>query len=206
MAIPLIPLAAALAPVIPEVIDWIAGDDAGKKAEKIIDVAKSVTGLTDPEQAVKAINQDSSLAFKFQEAMESLRLEFAREDTKRLETVNATMRTESQSGDPVQRWWRPFWGYATGAAFFIQLAGMIGIGAWAVIRHPESAAQIIAALATLASALMTTWGIALAVLGVSVLKRSQDKAVSAGFDPGSGMLEKAVGAFQILRQKPGADK
>jgi len=61
-----------------------------------------------------------------------------------------------------------------------------------VIEKPEEAAVIIERLAGLASSLMTTWALALAVLGVAVWKRSEDKQTQAGLNP-KGLIESLRG-------------
>lgn len=48
MPLPLIPLAVALASELaPSLVKWLAGDDAGETAQKVVDVVTGVTGQTD---------------------------------------------------------------------------------------------------------------------------------------------------------------
>jgi len=91
-------------------------------------------------------------------------------------------------GGKGRRRWRPYWGFVSGTAFGIQIFGLMFIMGWAVIAKPEEAAVIIERLAGLASSLMTTWALALAVLGVAVWKRSEDKKAQAGLNP-KGIIE-----------------
>lgn len=187
--LPIVGAAMALAEFVPGIVGWIKGDKAQERAEKIVSVAKAVAGVDDPDQAVAAIKADPALAVQFQQRMAEIELEFYREDTKRLASVNETMRAELAAEDKFRGRWRPYWGYVTGTAFGLQILGMLFLGGWAVIAKPEKAVDIINAVAALATALTTTWGIALAVLGVAVWKRSTDKKTSAEAGSQAGNLE-----------------
>lgn len=69
--------------------------------------------------------------------------------------------------DAYVRRWRPTFGYAVALSWLVMMLAV----AWVVVHEPARAPEVIAAL------LDTTpiWGGALAVLGLSVVKRSQDK-------------------------------
>lgn len=106
--------------------------------------------------------------------------------------VNATMRAETQADDPYTRRWRPTWGYVTAFTWGVQGLAVVFclLGAtWAAI---DGKADVVTALltgaASLAGALSIQWAVALSVLGVSVVKRSDDKAVAAGQAPAPGLL------------------
>jgi hypothetical protein len=85
-----------------------------------------------------------------------------------LAQVNDTMRSEIKSDDWYVRRWRPTFGYAMAVAWVVTMLAL----AWAVVANPQQAPAIIAALVNTSP----IWGIALGVLGISVVKRSQDKA------------------------------
>ena len=168
------------------------GGPAGGAVASLIAGALGVEETPDAIEAELAGNPEALLKLK------QLQLEHAREikrlvleaETKRLaeETaqlaeINVTMRAEAAAADPWVRRWRPTYGYATAATWTLQMVGLTAIVGWAVIRHPGDAATIIDAVAGLASALMVLWAVALAVLGVNVSKRSQDKQVAAGQAP-----------------------
>lgn len=62
-----ISIALSLAKFAPDVIKWVTGDDkSAKVAEKVVDIAKVVTGNEDAEGAVEAIKADPTLAAEFQ--------------------------------------------------------------------------------------------------------------------------------------------
>ena len=170
--IPLIPIAMGLASTVPKIAEWLSGPEKEKAATQIIEVAKQVTGQESPEKAVKQIQKNDRQAEEFQKSM--LGFEAAM-----ITQINQTMRQEGQSDDPWRRRWRPYWGYVAGTAFGLQIVLIMVIGGWAVVFQPGRAEDILAALAGLASSLLPIWGMALAVLGVSVWKRSTDKAVQA---------------------------
>ncbi len=83
--------------------------------------------------------------------------------------VNTTARAELATEDAYVRRWRPTFGYAVALTWTATMAAL----SWAIVTEPAQAPAIIAALVNTAP----IWGIALAVLGVSVVKRSQDKAL-----------------------------
>lgn len=84
-----------------------------------------------------------------------------------LEQINTTMRSEAASEDWYVRRWRPTFGYAVAATW----AATMGAVSWAIVAEPAQSPAIIAALVNTSP----IWGIALGVLGVAVVKRSQDK-------------------------------
>jgi hypothetical protein len=65
-----ITLALTLAPLVPNVVKWITGSDkSAAVAEKVVDVAKAVTGQADAPAAVAALQADPALALQFQQAI-----------------------------------------------------------------------------------------------------------------------------------------
>lgn len=76
---PLIPIALALAPFVPDIVRWITGsDDAEAIAGKVVDIAKTVTGVSDPDEAKEAIIRDPNLAMQFQMAVIANRTDLQR--------------------------------------------------------------------------------------------------------------------------------
>lgn len=109
-----------------------------------------------------------------------------------LAEVNATIRAESQSEDAYTRRWRPTWGYVTAFTWALQTVAIVACLLGAVWATIQGKADVVTALltgaASLAGALAVQWSVALAVLGVAVAKRSEDKAVAAGNQPAPGIL------------------
>lgn len=83
---PLVLAALKLAPyIIPEALRALSGDKAAEAAEKVISVAKTVTGQDDPTEATEAVLADPAAQLKLQELLSAERLEFARLAVKELE-------------------------------------------------------------------------------------------------------------------------
>jgi hypothetical protein len=85
-----------------------------------------------------------------------------------LAQVNETARTEVRTDDWYVRRWRPTFGYAVAATWTATMSAV----SWAIVADPRQAPEIITALVNTSP----IWGVALGVLGVAVVKRSQDKA------------------------------
>ncbi|BAE53087.1 holin family protein [Paramagnetospirillum magneticum] len=166
-----ITIALGLAQFVPGLIRWIGGDDAekaAKVADQVVGVARSVTGRPDGQDALTAIKADPALALQMQQAWLAHEIELAREETRQLAEINATMRVEAASDDGYVRRWRPTFGYAVALTW----TATMGAISWAIVAEPAQAPSIIAALVNTSP----IWGIALGVLGVAVVKRSQDKS------------------------------
>jgi hypothetical protein len=106
-------------------------------------------------------------------------------ETEILKHVNATMRVETNSEDAFVRRWRPTFGYIVSLSWAVQFGAI----AYAMVATPEYAKELVEAVVALTPA----WGIALAVLGVNVVKRSRDKEVAAGLATRPGLLDRLLG-------------
>lgn len=146
-------------------------------SEALGTVKEAMDGKTiSPEQIAEANRHVERMAeLDSQEAREALA------------QVNATFRAEVASEDAYVRRWRPTFGYAVALTWTLTMAAI----AWAIIAEPAQAPTIIAALVNTSP----IWGIALGVLGVAVVKRSQDKAVAGGQPQPDrpGLLQRLVG-------------
>ena len=89
------------------------------------------------------------------------------EATAVLAQINESLRTEARSEDWYVRRWRPTFGYAVAVTW----TATMGAVSWAIVDQPTQAPIIIAALVNTSP----IWGVALGVLGIAVVKRSQDK-------------------------------
>ena len=116
---PLIPIAISLATKFaPDLISKLMGDKAGEVAEKVIGIASSITGKADPQEAHDMIMANPTLQLDFEKSSMNFQLELYKEDTKRLESTNATMREEAKSTNQWQAAWRPFNGFLFGISLF----------------------------------------------------------------------------------------
>lgn len=76
--IPLLPIVSALTSVVPSIANWIGGDKAEDAASKISEIAKTVTGLSNPNDAKDMILNDPEAKLKFMSAVEDNRFELDR--------------------------------------------------------------------------------------------------------------------------------
>lgn len=143
-------------------------------AQTAIDTAAKLTGIqindeSSMQQAAKALQADPAMLADYQRALNEQALGAMKEETARLQIVNDTIRAEAQSNDPFVRRMRPFFGYVMAVTWGVQM----GAASWVIVSHPEQAASVLNGIASTT----TLWGIGLAVLGVYVYKRSQEKGV-----------------------------
>lgn len=150
----------------------------------------------EPDALAQAIKADPQAAAKLREIelnnqakLQGLVIEA---NTKRLAEVNKTIRTETQADDKFVRRWRPTFGYCMAFTWVMQILGMVGAIAYAIIAEPGEAAVILNALAEVNAAMVTMWAVALSVIGVSVYQRSQDKKNKLGLGSTQGLLGSLV--------------
>lgn len=173
-------IAIGLAKYVPDIVRWFGSDDEAAVAQKVVDVAAAVTGENDPQLAMDKIGRDPELQIKLQQAMQPVIIAQFQEESKRLETINATMRVEIQSNDKFKSYWRPFFGYIMALSWGAMMFAIV----WAVIDSPDQADRIINSL----SALATMWSVGLAVLGIQIRARSKDKVIANGHAPEPGIM------------------
>jgi hypothetical protein len=143
-------------------------------------LVSSVLGVdNEPDEVHKALEADPSLLLKLRQAeMEQqakLQQMMVESETQRMTQINETIRAELASGDKFKSYWRPLFGYIMAITWgTIMLATT-----YQILFNPDKVASIIAALGQLSG----LWGIGLAVLGVNVWKRSDDKAQAYGRPP-----------------------
>lgn len=79
MAPLLIPLAMQLGQIVPGIIKLLTGSDKAEEvAGKVVDIARTVTGIDAPEFAVQAIQADPAKMMEFQLAMGAQQADFDR--------------------------------------------------------------------------------------------------------------------------------
>ena len=142
----------------------------------------------DPKLTLEALKTrpDASIKYKLAalETNKAVLIASNEAQQKTLETINATIRSEHNSGDPFVRRWRPFYGYAVAVSWAAQMIGFTFMFVYVAISNPDGLAALVSQFAMLSGSLVALWGIALAVLGVSVHKRSQDKQPDAARSKG----------------------
>jgi hypothetical protein len=187
MVAPLIPALLSLAPSIIGLFTK-GGSTAEKVLNTAVDVGKAITGKENPDDIAEALKADPAKLLEYQRQMNDQAVAMYQEETKRLETVNKTIQAEVNSNDAYVRRWRPTFGYAVAFTWTVQMTAVSA----SIVMVPKDAPAIITALVSLSA----IWGIALAVLGVSVHKRSQDKAVANGAELQPGIIGRVIGAIK----------
>lgn len=92
---------------------------AASAAKMIIDKAVEITGITEPSEAVGAIEASPELQLKFKESESGLVAKLAEEETKRQIAVLEQMGREGKSDKWYVAGWRPFNGYLFGITLFM---------------------------------------------------------------------------------------
>jgi len=176
-----ISIALGIAQFVPGIARWLGGDKAGDVADKVIGVARQVTGVENPQQALERLRTQAELQVKLQQAMTPVIVAQYEAEARKLESINATMRAEAHSKDGFVRRWRPYFGYVLATTWGLQMLALSIL----IVIHPKEAPAVIGAMAGLSA----MWSVALAVLGVSITKRSHDKQVANGQTPAPGLLQ-----------------
>jgi hypothetical protein len=171
---------------VPQLLRWAGKDNAADVADKAVKAVNVITGKDSLEDGMEAIKANPDLLLKYQQTMNDVIIHQLDADTRTLEAVNATMRAEYSSSDNYTRRWRPTMGYAVTITWSLQMSSL----SWVIFTSPGAAAAVINAMAQLTA----LWGVALSILGVAVVKRSEDKQTAAGFQP-SGILGAIKGAI-----------
>ena len=146
-------------------------DDTADLGEKLLSIDPQVLDSKDRAKLLLAeIDKD---------------VELRRFDSDDLREVNRTYRAELATRDPYVRRWRPTFGYLLSVAFLAQVFGGIGV---AVFLPPDRLPPYI----EFVKSTTPMWTPALAVLGISVWRRSDDKTNQLRSDLGvrpTGILD-----------------
>jgi hypothetical protein len=157
VAFPIFALAAKLLPfasIVPDVIRAFGGGKQADAAEKMVNIAKAVTGLSDGDAAADAISNDPALQLQYQQALIAERLKFAEmeyaDKQHAHEQQQATIRGGDQAQDEYVRHTRPL---MARQAWYATAAYVIGFEAAKVAGHGTGASwELAMALLTPAAA------------------------------------------------------
>jgi len=130
---------------------------AKSAASALKNVGNAIAKGAIPPEAVRAANRHVERMAKID----------ADRETKILREINATIRTEVHSNDAYVRRMRPTFGYILAATWLAQMLAV----AYVIAFEPARAGAVIGAIASLS----TIWSVGLAVLGIYVYKRSNEK-------------------------------
>jgi xanthosine utilization system XapX-like protein len=168
----LLGVALQAAPYIMKLFDSDSDSIANRATEAVADIALSVTGKSDQEQAAAALRDSPEAFIKFQQQLNSSTASLYGEETERLKAINSTIRKEVSSSDPYVRRMRPTFGYIMAVSW----AAQMGVIVYTIVTAPATAPAVISALIGMTG----MWSVGLAVLGVYVYKRSEEKKPDGG--------------------------
>lgn len=171
---------------VPQLLRWAGKDNAAEVADKAVKAVNVITGKESLDEGIDAIKANPDLLIKYQQIMNDVIIHQLDAETRQLEAVNATMRAEYATDDNYTRRWRPTMGYGVTIAWFMQMMAISLL----ILTQPDKVVTVINALV----GLTTLWGVALTILGVAVVKRSEDKQTAAGFEP-AGIMGSIRNAF-----------
>jgi len=113
----LITLAMGLAQFVPQLTKWMTGSDKAEQvAQKAIDIAQTVTGQSNGDAALKALQADPNLVLQFREAVLTQELEFEKLAVQNAADINKTMQTEAAAEHWPTYSWRPAIGFSVALA------------------------------------------------------------------------------------------
>jgi len=172
---------ASMAPALGTALGGPAGGAVGSL------VAGALGVDDDPDAVAQALKNDPEAAAKLkrleQEHEREIRKMVLEAETNRLTQINKTMRAELKHEGVFKSGWRP----AIGWVLALTIGGLMSSLVYSIFREPAQAPAIIDSATVIISLMMV-------VLGVSVKKRSDDKAVSQGMIP-KGLGDILAGAF-----------
>jgi hypothetical protein len=123
---------------------------------------------TDPAAALKLKEFEFNNKLELQKLVVQQEMALLQADTSRIQAVNATMQTEAAATKWPVYSWRPFWGFISGAAFFIACA-LICIMAWRAIELKDTIA--LSSIPLIITAFAALFAIPGAILGIASYKR-----------------------------------
>lgn len=163
-------MVASAAPALGTALGGPAGGAVGSMIAGALGVEDS------PDAVAQAMKTDPEAAAKLQriqnEHERELRSMVLEAETSRLSQINKTMRAELAHDGVFKSGWRPAIGWVLALTIGALMASLV----YAIFTNPSKAPDIIDSATVIISLMMV-------VLGVSVKKRSDDKAVSQGMVP-----------------------
>ncbi len=75
MSFPILALAHALTEFVPFMAHWLGGDESGKAAHTVADIAQTITGEKDPLRILQSLKENPKLVAEFQQAILKMNLD-----------------------------------------------------------------------------------------------------------------------------------
>lgn len=167
-------IALGLSQFVPTIAKWITGSDkAADVAGKVVDIAKTITGKAEPDQALAAIQTDPNLALQFKTAVLAQETELERLALTNASDVNKTMQAESASEHWPTYSWRPAIGFAVALAVMLSvLTVFLAYGAAMFFGRTEGLASLPGILGAVAAII----GVVSPILGIASWFRGKAQA------------------------------
>lgn len=170
----------------------LLGTLVGGPTGSVVAMVASALGTdTRPESIEQAIKSNPQAGIKLLELEEENRASLEQmainSDLEKFKQTHQTIRAELATDDKFKSYWRPAFGYAVVLTWLLTWVAIC----YVVIFDTSKAIEVMSAL----TSTTTLWGVALAVLGVQITKRSQDKQVVAGQAP-KGIIEGLTSVFR----------
>lgn len=105
----------SLASLVPEILKYFGKGKDAEVADKVINIAKKVTGADDPDVALTSLKLDQSKLIEFKKALLDQEVELAKISATIVEKVNDTIQVEAKADHWPTYSWRPFIGFSFGA-------------------------------------------------------------------------------------------
>lgn len=168
-------IAMGLAQFAPSIVKWLTGSDkAGDVAEKVVDIAKTVTGQDQPDAALKAIQADPNLALQFKTKIEENKVELERLAVEAAKAVNTTMQAEASSEHWPTYSWRPAIGFAV--ALNVAITSLVVAVAFAGVILFSRPADALAHIPAMIGAMAALIGVVSPILGIAAWFRGKMQA------------------------------
>lgn len=180
-----LPILAALLPFIPQVAKWIGGSNAENVASKVVGIAQTVTGVSDPNSVIPALQQNPDLVLKLQQAVLDNQVEIEKihaeeeqaelaADTADTAAVNTTMQVEAKADHWPTYSWRPAVGFAF--AILALMAGLTVMGAYIGVMFFHVEAAVLSNIPGMLGAVAVVMGTMAPVIGIASYFRGKMQA------------------------------
>ncbi len=171
-----ITIAMGLAQFVPQIAKWLTGSDkAASVAQKVIDIAQTVTGQPTGDAALKALQADPTLVLQYREAVLAQEVQFQQLAVQNAADINKTMQSESAADHWPTYTWRPMIGFAVGFNTFASSV-LVLIVFGPLLFNVAPAAAAVAALPTVLGALAAVNATVLPILGIASWFRGKMQA------------------------------
>lgn len=166
-------LATFFAPKVPALVGRLAGPKAEAVAKDIIGIAEQITGTADPAKQRQILQANPDLVAQLADAASKRESDYKLAELKVIadneETTQETYRQELKSEHPYVWAMRPTFGYILALTLLLEAISVL----YCVFEAPEA----LTSLATVLSSLSMVQSVALAVLGIYVKGRTDEKAI-----------------------------